>query len=197
TEDRDLSSRLAARYGVPVAWALDAEVWEEPVRSFGGLWRQRLRWAEGGIRRVLEHGPAVLNSPALGSSARLDFALYAGQLAIPSVILGSLAGALVRRSPGPAGALLGAYLATGGALAWDSLRWEADSRGTPLPPSERAARSVRVALFNGIWLGAIPAALWRLATRRGRVSYEKMTHVGGGQGTGRRRDDLDHFVTAS
>jgi hypothetical protein len=182
TEDLDLSSRLAARFGVTVAWALDAEVWEEPVRSLGGLWRQRVRWAEGGVRRVLEHGPAVLSSLALRPSARLDFALYAGQLAIPSVILGSLAGALVRRRPGPAAALVGAYLAAGGALAWDGLRWETTADGGPLPPGERAIRSGRVALFNGIWLGAIPAALWRLATRRGRVGYERMTHVGGGQG---------------
>jgi 1,2-diacylglycerol 3-beta-glucosyltransferase len=180
TEDLDLSSRLAARFGLTVAWALDAEVWEEPVRSVSALWQQRLRWAEGGARRVLEHGPAVLTSPALRPNARLDFALYAGQLAVPPVILGSFAGALVRGRPGPAAALVGAYLAIGGGLAWDALRWETTPRGGPLPPGERAARSVRVALFNGIWLGAIPAALWRLATRRGRVGYEKMAHVGGG-----------------
>jgi glycosyl transferase family 2 len=182
TEDLDLSSRLAARFGVTVAWAIDAEVWEEPVRSVGGLWRQRLRWAEGGIRRVLEHGPAVLTSPALGPTARLDFALYAGQLAVPPVILGSLGGALVRRRPGLAVTLLGAYLAAGGALAWDSLRWETAPSGGPLAPRERAARTIRVAMFNGIWLGAIPAALWRLATREGQVGYEKMAHVGGGRG---------------
>ncbi|MGZ8527855.1 MAG: glycosyltransferase [Candidatus Limnocylindrales bacterium] len=182
TEDLDLSSRLAARFGVTVAWALDAEVWEEPVRSFHGLWRQRVRWAEGGIRRVLEHGPSVLSSPALRPSTRLDFALYAGQLVIPSVILGSLGGALLRRRPGPAAALVGTYLAAGGALAWDGLRGETTADGGPLLPGERAARSVRVALFNGIWLGAIPVALWRLATRRGPVGYARMAHVGGGQG---------------
>jgi hypothetical protein len=182
TEDLDLSSRLAARFGVTVAWAIDAEVWEEPVRSVDDLWRQRLRWAEGGVRRVLEHGPAVLTSPVLPPSARVDFALYAGQLAIPPVILGSLAGALLRRRAGPALGLVGAYLAAGGVLAWDSLRWETTSSGEPLPAEERASRSIRVALFNGIWLGAIPVALWRLATRRGPVGYEKMAHVGGGQG---------------
>lgn len=182
TEDLDLSSRLAARFGVTVAWAIDAEVWEEPVRSVDGLWRQRLRWAEGGIRRVLEHGPGVLGSRVLPPSARVDFALYAGQLAIPSVILGSFGGALLRRRTGPAAGLLGAYLVAGGALAWDSLRWETTATGAPLPQGERARRSIRVALFNGIWLGAIPVALWRLASRRGRVEYDKMAHVGGGRG---------------
>jgi hypothetical protein len=181
TEDLDLSSRLAAAFGIPVAWAIDAEVWEEPVRTVDGLWRQRLRWAEGGLRRLLEHGPAVLRSPALRPRARADFAAYTGQLAIPPAILGALAGALLRGRPGPALVLLGTYLVGGGALAWDGLRWERGADGTPLEAAERLRRTARVAVFNGIWLAAIPAAMWRLATRRGRVGYEKMPHVGGGR----------------
>ncbi len=182
TEDLDLSSRLAARYGVRVAWALDVEVWEEPVHTLASLWRQRLRWAEGSLRRTLEHGPAVLRSPRLSVAARLDFIVYAGQLAMPSTILGALAGTTFRRRPTPALVILGAYLAAGGALAWDGLRWETDAAGDPLAPGERIRRAIRVALFNTIWLGAIPGALWRLATRRGSVGYEKMAHRGGGRG---------------
>ncbi len=182
TEDLDLSSRLAATLGITVAWAIDAEVWEEPVRSLDGLWRQRLRWAEGGLRRVLEHGPAVVSSPALGRYARLDFAAYAGQLCIPPVILGTVVGAVVRGRVAPAAILVGTYLAAGGALAWDALRWETGPDGGPLAPPERVGRSIRVGLFSAVWLGAIPAAMWRLATRRGPVGYTKMAHVGGGRG---------------
>jgi 1,2-diacylglycerol 3-beta-glucosyltransferase len=179
TEDLDLSSRLAAARGITVGWALDAVVWEEPVRSLGGLWRQRLRWAEGGIRRVLEHGPGVVTSPFVGLRARLDFTVYAGQLAVPPTIVGALVAAVIRRRPGAAVALVGTYLAAGGALAYDSLRWETGPDGGPLPPAERARRALRVGLFSGVWLAAIPAAMWRLATRRGAVGYEKMAHVGG------------------
>ena len=182
TEDLDLSSRLAATLGITVAWAIDAEVWEEPVRSLDGLWRQRLRWAEGGLRRVLEHGPAVVSSPALGRYARLDFAAYAGQLCIPPVILGTVVGAVVRGRVAPAAILVGTYLAAGGALAWDALRWETGPDGGPLALPERVGRSIRVGLFSAVWLGAIPAAMWRLATRRGPVGYTKMAHVGGGRG---------------
>src|SRR5205823_3764346 len=78
TEDLDLSSRLAAATGIRVAWAIDAEVWEEPVDALAALWRQRVRWAEGAIRRVLEHGPAVVRSPLLRIAARADFVGYAG-----------------------------------------------------------------------------------------------------------------------
>ena len=181
TEDLDLSSRLAATYGIAVAWAVDVEVWEEPVRTLGGLWRQRLRWAEGGLRRILEHGPAVLASPRLRPAAKLDFAAYAGQVAVPPVILGALAGAVLRGRPGPAVALVGTYLVTGGALAWDSLRWEREPDGSTLAPMERGRRALRVGLFDAIWLVAIPGAMWRLGTRRGSVGYEKMAHVGGGR----------------
>ena len=182
TEDLDLSSRLAAARGVTVAWALDAVVWEEPVRSVDGLWRQRVRWAEGGVRRVLEHGPAVVRSPNLDPRARFDFAVYVGQLAIPPTILGTLVGGLVRGRLGPAATLLGTYLAAGGLLAFDALRWETGADGSPLGRAERARRALRVGLFSGIWLAAIPAAMWRLATRRGSVEYDKMAHVGGGRG---------------
>ncbi len=181
TEDLDLSSRLAATYGIAVAWALDVEVWEEPVRSLDGLWRQRLRWAEGGLRRILEHTPAVLASPQLSPAAKVDFAAYAGQIVVPPAILGSLVGAVVRGRPGPAAALLVTYLVTGGALAWDALRWETRPDGGPLRPEERAGRALRVGLFNAVWLAAIPGALWRLVTHRGGVRYQKMAHVGGGR----------------
>lgn len=181
TEDLDLSSRLAAQAGVRVAWAIDAEVWEEPVRGLRGLWRQRLRWAEGGLRRVLEHGPSVVGSRDLSPGARLDFALYTGQLAMAPLILGAIAGAVLRRRPVPALAMVGAYLAAGTALAWDGLRWESGQDGAPLPGDERARRAVRVGLFNAIWLAAIPGAMWRLGTRRGIVGYDKMAHTGGGR----------------
>jgi len=176
TEDLDLSSRIAASEGVRVAWAIDAEVWEEPVLSWAALWQQRLRWAEGAVRRALEHGPAVLASPRLPPAARADFALYTAQLAAPPILIGALAGGFRRRRPGTALALLAMYLGTGVGLAWDALRWETNETGEPLAPPERGWRAIRAALFGGIWLAAVPGALWRVGTRRGRLRYEKMAH---------------------
>ncbi|HYU49298.1 MAG TPA: hypothetical protein VEO91_05120, partial [Candidatus Limnocylindria bacterium] len=49
-------------------------------------------------------------------------------------------------------------------------------------PAERGWRAVRAAAFGGIWLVAVPAALWRVGTRRGRLQYDKMSH-GMEQGT--------------
>jgi hypothetical protein len=178
TEDIDLSSRIAAARGTTVAWALDLEVWEEPVQTWAGLWRQRLRWSEGAIRRLLEHGPAVLSSQRLSLRARVDFAAYGAQLLTPPLIIGAAVGAIGSGSSGAAVALVGTYLAAGGVLAFDALRWESTTDGAPLPLVERLGRSGRAALFSAVWLGAVPGALWRLAIRRGRVEYDKMPHAG-------------------
>jgi 1,2-diacylglycerol 3-beta-glucosyltransferase len=184
TEDLDLSSRVAAARGHGVAWALDAEVWEEPVRDPVALWRQRVRWAEGAVRRLFEHGAAVLRSPHVAPRAKLDFAAYAGQLLVPPVVIGALLGALMRGRTALVVLLLAAYGAVAGALSWDSLRWERSAGGAPLTPRERLGRAIRSAVFGSVWLGAVPAALWRLATREGPIVYDKMPHEGSRNGTG-------------
>lgn len=177
TEDLDLSSRVAARRGITVAWALDAEVWEEPVTAPGDLWRQRTRWAEGALRRLFEHGPAMLRSPALSPRARLDFATYSIQLLVPPFALGAGAGVLAGR-PRAVATLGATYLGVGALLAFDALRWETDEDGRPLALELRTYRALRAAAFGCLWLAAVPSAMWRIATHRGPIRYEKMTHVG-------------------
>jgi cellulose synthase/poly-beta-1,6-N-acetylglucosamine synthase-like glycosyltransferase len=180
TEDIDLSSRVAAQTGQTVAWALDAEVWEEPVRGLGNLWRQRLRWAEGAFRRAFEHGPALVRSNELALNSRLDFVAYVCQLAVPPLVAGAaVASAISGRRRGVLWMVAG-YLGVGAILGWDSLRWERDAQGLPLGAPERAGRALRVSLFNGLWLFVVPRALLDLALRRGPIRYVKMDHDGAG-----------------
>jgi 1,2-diacylglycerol 3-beta-glucosyltransferase len=193
TDDLDLSSRVAAVAGITVAWTLDVEVWEEPVLTWGELWRQRLRWSEGAIRRFLELGPTVLRSDRLTFRTRLDFAVYGAQLAVPPLIIGATLGALATGAVGMAAALLGTYLAAAGLLAFDALRWEEGPAGAGLSLPRRVARAVRAAAFGFFWLGSVPAAMWRLATRRGRVRYDKMAHVGTDDAEG--RDPAGSYTT--
>jgi len=186
-EDLDLSSRLAADAGVRVAWALDVEVWEEPVRDWGGLWRQRQRWAEGAFRRAFEHGPGVMASSKLSVGSKLDFAAYVGQLAVPAVGVGAAASAIATGRKRAPAAIFAGYMGVGAALGWDSLRWERHPDGSPLATGERARRAIRVALFNALWLPVVPVALLRLALRSGPVRYEKMEHTGGVSGNEPKR----------
>jgi 1,2-diacylglycerol 3-beta-glucosyltransferase len=176
TEDLDLSSRVAAQFGIAVAHATDVEVWEEPVGTWDALWRQRVRWAEGAIRRALEHGPVVLNSPHIAPAAKVDFAGYVAQLALPTVIAGALLRSWRTGRGGASRVLLGVYAIVAMGLTYDALRWETDTGGAPLLRTERLRRAVIGAVFGVLWLAAVPAALWRLAVREGPVGYDKMEH---------------------
>ncbi|HEX7491842.1 MAG TPA: glycosyltransferase family 2 protein [Candidatus Limnocylindrales bacterium] len=183
TEDIDLSSRIAAAAGERVAWALDAEVWEEPVRSAGHLWRQRLRWAEGAFRRAFEHGPAVMSSEKLPIAARLDFLTYVGQLAVPPVVLGAATASLITGRRRSLVSIVAGYLGISAFLGWDAMRWERRPDGTPLHMGERVGRALRVSVFNGLWLAIVPRVLLDLTLRRGPIEYVKMDHDGAGHPT--------------
>jgi hypothetical protein len=119
-----------------------------------------------------------MGSPRVSWRAKADFAAYGGQLLFPPLLLGALAGALTGGRRGLAAALLGLYGAAAAALAWDALRWDAAADEHRPGVGERAVRSLRAAAFGAVWLAAVPAALWRLATRRGAVLYDKMTREG-------------------
>ena len=69
TEDLELSTRMAT-HGRHVTLAPEVEVNEEAVETLGALWRQRLRWAEGSMRRLLEHAPGMLLREAARRAAR-------------------------------------------------------------------------------------------------------------------------------
>ena len=176
TEDLDLSSRIAARMGCGVTWAWDLEVWESPAERSGDLWAQRLRWAEGSIRRYLEHGPEVLRSRRLSRMARLDFALYGAQLLAPPIVAGIVVGAVVDRRARQAAFALAGCAVVGLVLAYDALDWEMDADGAPLDRRSRTIRAAAVTTFEGLWMLVVPAALWRLATRRGSPRFAKTPH---------------------
>ncbi len=72
TDDLDLSFRLLLA-GEPVGLLWDPPVEEEAVLTVPALWRQRQRWAEGGLQRFFDYGPG-LKSPRLSRAPRLDLA---------------------------------------------------------------------------------------------------------------------------
>jgi cellulose synthase/poly-beta-1,6-N-acetylglucosamine synthase-like glycosyltransferase len=162
TEDLDLSTRLTAA-GQRVALAPEVEIREQAVQDLAALWQQRMRWAEGSLRRLIEHGPGLLANTRLPFGRRLDFLLFVGEFLIPPVFVTSiLASLLTIPLPGAAdwtvpvtlfvGYGLGTYLLGIAGLA---------ARGGPLLP--QLGRALRGALFLSHWLLVVPAALLKIA----------------------------------
>ncbi len=161
TEDLELSTRLSA-YGHHVTLAPEAEVGEEAVETLGGLWRQRLRWAEGSLRRLLEHGPGLL-AGSESTSRKADFLAFTGEFLIPPLFVAAIVASLVTIPlPQPVdwtvpaslfvGYGLGVFLLGLGGLS------AAGRRGLPL-----VGGALRGALFLSHWLVVVPYALVRIA----------------------------------
>jgi 1,2-diacylglycerol 3-beta-glucosyltransferase len=161
TEDLELSTRLSV-HGHHVTLAPEAEVREEAVETLGDLWSQRLRWAEGSLRRLLEHGPRLLSGP-LPMSRKADFLAFTGEFLVPPLFVATIVASLITIPlPRPAdwtvpfslfvGYGLGVFLLALGGLAANG------ERGLRL-----VGRATRGALFLSHWLVVVPVALARIA----------------------------------
>ncbi len=162
TEDLDLSTRLVAA-GEHVALAPQAQLAEQAVQRIGVLWRQRLRWAEGGLRRLMDHGPGLIGRAGLPLTRKLDFLAFSAEFLIPPLFLAALVASLATIPlPRPADwtvplSLFVAYGSGSFLLALAGLASHGD-RGWTL-----VGRSARGALFLSHWLLVVPAALARIA----------------------------------
>jgi 1,2-diacylglycerol 3-beta-glucosyltransferase len=177
TEDLDLSTRLVAA-GEHVALAPEAEVREEAVQRFTPLWSQRLRWAGGSLRRLMDRGPGLVATRSLPVRRRLDFVLFIGEFVIPPLFVTSTIASLVTVVlPRPAdwsvplslmlGYGLGSFMLGLAGLAAHVVRgWRLVGRAT------------RGALFLSHWLVVVPAALLRIAIGPRTVAFAQTPRVG-------------------
>jgi 1,2-diacylglycerol 3-beta-glucosyltransferase len=170
TEDLELSTRLVAA-GERVALAPQVEVGEEAVMSLRGLWQQRLRWAEGSIRRLMELGPGLLRAPQLRLGLKLDFVAFIAEFVLPPLFVTTIIASLLTIPlPRPADWTVPASLFLGYGigtflLALAGLAAQGE-RGPGL-----IGRAGRGSLFLSHWLVVVPAALLRIAVGRPATSF--------------------------
>jgi 1,2-diacylglycerol 3-beta-glucosyltransferase len=86
TDDLDLSTRLHLQ-GWDIRFDSQATVYEEAILEALPLLRQRVRWAEGSLRRYLDNGWAVLCSGKVGLRTRIDMLVYLIEFLFPLLIL--------------------------------------------------------------------------------------------------------------
>jgi 1,2-diacylglycerol 3-beta-glucosyltransferase len=177
TEDLELSTRLVTA-GERIALAPVAEVAEEGVMTLPGLWRQRLRWAEGSMRRLIELGPALLRSERVSLSRKLDFLAFTGEFLIPPLFVTTvIASLLTIPLPRPAdwtvpASLFGGYGMGSFLLAMAGIAAQGE-RGAAL-----VARAGRGSLFLSHWLIVVPAALLRIAIGREAKTFVQTRRAG-------------------
>ena len=174
TDDLDLSFRLLVQQQ-PVALLWDPPVQEEAVTAWGALWRQRQRWAEGGLQRFFDYWPQLTGSE-VPAARKLDLScFFLLQYALPVMAAADALTALITRTPPLSWPLsFVAFGLSGGAiLAGCSRR----SEGPDLPAMGPINLAWGIA-YLGHWFVVITYTTMRMALLPKRLVWAKTLHVG-------------------
>jgi 1,2-diacylglycerol 3-beta-glucosyltransferase len=178
TDDLDLSFRFLLA-GLPIGLLWDPPVREEAVLGPRALWRQRQRWAEGGLQRFFDYWGG-LTSDRLRRRQRLDLAcFFLLQYALPVSSAADLLTALATRTPPclwPV-SLMGVGL-SGAAIVRGCRR---PAEGPPLP-SPHALNLALGLLYLLHWFLVIPWVSVRMALLPKRLVWAKTLHLGDREG---------------
>ena len=179
TDDLDLSFRLLLS-GAPIRILWNPPVREEAVLTLAALWRQRQRWAEGGLQRFFDYWPQLF-SERLSASQKLDLAcFFLLQYGLPVLAAADLLAALVTRTPPTAWpfsilalALSGLAMLTGGRRS---------NEGPALPPIGPFNVLLGIVYLTH-WFVVIPWVSLRMALLPKRLVWAKTLHLGDAHGT--------------
>ncbi len=174
TDDLDLSFRLLVT-GQPVAVLWNPPVQEEAVTSLAALWRQRQRWAEGGLQRFFDYW-GQLTGPQLGAGVKLDLlSFFLLQYALPVMAVADLFTAVLTRSAPVMWPLsFVAFGLSGGAILVGCRR---RNEGPELPGMHPFNLALGIA-YLGHWFVVIPYTSLRMALLPKRLVWAKTQHAG-------------------
>ena len=174
TDDLDLSFRLLVQRQ-PVALLWDPPVQEEAVTAWSALWRQRQRWAEGGLQRFFDYWPQLTGSE-VPAARKLDLScFFLLQYALPVMAAADALTALITRTPPLSWPLsFVAFGLSGGAILVGCSR---RSEGPALPAMGPINLAWGIA-YLGHWFVVIPYTTLRMALLPKRLVWAKTLHVG-------------------
>ncbi|MEB3263644.1 MAG: glycosyltransferase family 2 protein [Synechococcus sp.] len=174
TDDLDLSFRLLLA-GQPIGVQWDPPVEEEAVLTLAALWRQRQRWAEGGLQRFFDYGDGLVFGP-LAFRQKLDLAcFFLLQYVLPVASIADLAGALLTRTLPTVWPLSIAALGLSGLAIVTGCR--RPSEGPALPAMGPLAMGLGI-VYLVHWFVVIPWVSLRMAVLPKRLVWVKTLHLG-------------------
>ncbi len=174
TDDLDLSFRfLLTRSPILIMW--DPPIQEEAVESVSALFRQRKRWAEGGLQRFFDYFPLLI-SKRLSNFKKLDLTcFFLLQYALPVVsFIDFIISIILSQMPlyWPLSII---------ALAISSLAyWKGCSETSEGPrlPSPNFVNIIGATIYLAHWFIVIPIIVFKMSFFRKSLIWEKTNHVG-------------------
>jgi 1,2-diacylglycerol 3-beta-glucosyltransferase len=174
TDDLDLSFRFLLA-GLPIGVLWDPPVSEEAVATLPALWRQRLRWAEGGFQRFLDYGDRLL-SDRLNGSQRWDLgSFFILQYLLPVMVVADLIAALLTRTPPGMWPFPLIMLTLSGFSVTAGCR--RGGEGPPLP-SATPGNVLLAIVYLTHWFVVIPWVMLKMALLPKTLVWQKTIHAG-------------------
>ncbi|BEV35452.1 glycosyltransferase [Synechococcus sp. M16CYN] len=172
TDDLDLSFRLLTN-GALVGILWDPPVQEEAVAELSALWKQRQRWAEGGLQRFFDYWP-TLTSAQLSPNQRWDLAcFFLLQYGLPVVSFADLSTSVISRTP-PTYWPLCIVAFSVSAVAY--LKGCRGANQGPAIPSPGFWNLLVAIAYLGHWFVVIPWVTLRMAFLPKRLVWAKTSH---------------------
>ncbi len=174
TDDLDLSFRfLLTRSPIVVMW--DPPVQEEAVESVSALFRQRKRWAEGGLQRFFDYWPLLI-SKRLSNSKKIDLAcFFLLQYALPVVsFIDFIVSIILVKMPLYWPLSIVAFCIS--SLAY----WKGCSQNSEGPklPDPTFINILGATIYLAHWFIVIPFIVFKMSLFRKTLIWEKTDHIG-------------------
>jgi 1,2-diacylglycerol 3-beta-glucosyltransferase len=174
TDDLDLSFRFLLE-GLPIGVLWDPPVREEAVLTLSALWRQRQRWAEGGLQRFFDYAPGLISSRLSFSQKRDLTCFFLLQYALPVVASADLICSLITRTaPTMWPFSIVALVLSGVAIAAGCRR---SAEGPPLPAMNPFIAALGI-VYLVHWFLVIPWVTLKMALLPKRLVWVKTLHLG-------------------
>ena len=174
TDDLDLSFRLLT-HGALVGMLWDPPVQEEAVPGLKALWKQRQRWAEGGLQRFFDYWP-TLTSTQLTVRQRWDLAcFFLLQYGLPVVSFADLSTSVISRTTPTYWPLSIVAFSISGVAYWRGCRGRHEGPAVPRPGVWHLLVSIA---YLSHWFVVIPWVTVRMALLPKRLVWAKTSHSG-------------------
>ena len=174
TDDLDLSFRfLLTRSPIVIMW--DPPIQEEAVESLSALFRQRKRWAEGGLQRFFDYWPLLI-SKRLSNVKKIDLAcFFLLQYVLPVVsFIDFIFSIILFQMPLYWPISIVAFGISG--LAY----WKGCSQNSegPILPAPTFFNILGATIYLAHWFIIIPFIVFKMSLFRKSLIWEKTDHIG-------------------
>jgi len=174
TDDLDLSFNLLTSNAlIGIMW--NPPVLEEGVQTLFALWKQRMRWAEGGLQRFFDYWHLLISNK-LSVTLRHDLTcFFLLQYVLPVVSISDLFFAFITKTMPAYWPLSIVAFSISGFAYWRACKTSSDG---PKLPSPKPITLLIAIIYLGHWFIVIPWITLKMAILPKKLVWVKTVHHG-------------------